>query len=135
MEQDSKILLRKNRILKNKSKGFSLFEVIVTILLLVVGFTTLLRMFSISMFADAEVENRTTALYLAQEAMDGLRDAASFAAVTNSTRANLGGDFADFDREVVVTGDPKQVSVAVYWDVKGDEQMINAVSLFANYDY
>ena len=45
------------------------------------------------------------------------------------------GDYTDFEKQITVAGDPKQVNVTIYWDVKGAEQNVNLVSLFADYDY
>ena len=66
-----------------------------------------------------------------------VKDAATYADIDGfaSARATLTGDFADFDREVTVSGDPKQVDVNVYWTVKGQDQSVNLVTLFTNYDY
>lgn len=117
--------------------GFTFLEILVAIILLVVGFSSILQVFSMGLFADADVESHTTALYLAQEKMEEIKDSATYAGINSfaSARASLTGNFADFDREVIVSGNPKQVNVIVYWDVKGVDQNINLVSLFANYDY
>ena len=122
---------------RSQQKGFSLLEVLLSIVLLVVGMTALLQVFSIGIFADADVENKTTALYLAQEKMEEIRDASLYADIDTfaSSRANLSGDFADFDREVTVSGEPKQVNVVTYWDVKGTDQRVELVSVFSDYDF
>jgi len=119
------------------SIGFTLIEVIIAIILLVVGLVSIINIFGISIFADSEVENRTIALSLAQEKMEEIRDATSYSNVDSfaSSKTSLTGDFTDFSREVTVSGTPKQVNVIVYWNAKSDEQNINLVSLFADYDY
>ena len=118
-------------------RGLTLLEVMITLIILVIGVIGLLQVFSTVMIADADVENTTTALYLAQEKMEEIRNAASYAAIDSyaATRANIGGAFADFDRAVTVSGSPKQVNVIVYWTTKGSGQNINLVSLFTDYDY
>lgn len=118
-------------------KGFTLLEMLVAIVLLTTGIAVTLRMMSMAMFADANTENALIALYLAQEKMEEIKDASSYAAIDSfaSAQASLSGDYADFDREVTVSGDPKQVNVIVYWDVKGAEQSLDLVTLFADYDY
>ncbi len=118
-------------------KGFSLIEVIITIVLLTVGVISILQMFSIGLFADAETENQTTAFYLAQEKMEEVRDASSYANIDSfaASKTALTGSFIDFSREVTVSGTPKQVNVIVYWNVKGAEQSVDLVSLFADYNY
>ncbi len=119
------------------NRGFTLLEALITIVILVVGVVALLQVFSIGMFADTGVENATVALNLTQEKMEEIKDVSFYFDIDSfvSARANLGGDFADFDREVTVSGDPKQVNVVVYWTVKGEDQSINLVTLFADYDY
>jgi prepilin-type N-terminal cleavage/methylation domain-containing protein len=118
-------------------KGFTLLEMLVTIVVLTVGVVSVLRMMSIGIFADTNTENSTIAFYLAQEKMEEIKDASSYPNIDTfaSTRAALSGDFSDFDRAVTVSGDPKQVNVIVYWSVKGQDQSVNLVSLFADYDY
>lgn len=118
-------------------KGFTLLEMLVTVVLLTTGLVAILRMMSMGMFADVNVENATVAHYLAQEKMEEIKDAGSYSDVDSfsSARAALAGDFADFDREVTVAGDPKQVNVIVYWAVKGQDQSVDLVTLLADYDY
>lgn len=118
-------------------QGFTLLEMLVTIVLLTAGIVTLLRMAGMGMFADVNAQNAATALYLAQEKMEEIKDASSYSGIDSfaSARAALSGDFAAFDREVTVSGDPKQVDVTVYWTVKGQDQSVDLVTLFADYDY
>lgn len=118
-------------------KGFTLLEMLVTIMLLSVGIVSILRMMSMAMFADVDAENATIALYLAQEKMEEIKDASSYSNIDSfaASKAALTGDYTDFQREVTVSGDPKQVNVLVYWTTKGDELNIDLVSLFENYDY
>lgn len=118
-------------------KGFTLLEMLVTIVLLTAGIVSILRMMSMGMFADTDAENATIALYLAQEKMEEIKDASSYANIDTFAEAQtaLTGDYADFDREVTVSGGPKQVNVIVYWTTKGDELNVDLVSLFEDYDY
>lgn len=118
-------------------KGLTLLEMLITIVLLTVGIVAILRMMSIAIFVDTNTENSIVAFYLAQEKMEEIKDASSYSNIDTfaATRATLSGDFSDFDRAVTVSGDPKQVNVIVYWSVKGQDQSIDLVSLFADYDY
>ena len=122
---------------RSSANAFTFLEVLATVVLLVVGMVSVLQILSSTIFVDADVEHATKALYLAQEKMEEIKDASTYAAIDSFVlaRTNVGGDFADFDREVTVSGDPKQVNVIVYWNVKGADQNINLVSLFANYGY
>lgn len=122
-------------------KGFTLLEMLVTIILLTVGITSILQMAGMAIVADTNLENVTIARYLAQETMEEIKGAASYSDIDNFilTRSSLTGvgnkDFVDFDREVTVSGDPKQVNVTVYWTVKGQDQSVELVTLFTDYDY
>ena len=118
-------------------KGFTLLEMLVTIVLLTIGIASILQMMSIAIFADTNTENSAIAYYLAQETMEDIKDASSYSNIDSfaASRASLSGDFSDFDREVTVSGTPKQVNVIVYWSIKGQDQSIDLVSLFADYDY
>lgn len=118
-------------------KGFTLLEMLVTIVLLTAGIVSILRMMSMALFADTNIENSAIAFYLAQETMEEIKDASSYSNIDSfaASRASLSGDFVDFDQEVTVSGNPKEVNVIVYWSMKGQDQSINLVSLFADYDY
>lgn len=120
------------------SKGFTLIEVLLTIVLLTSGLVALMQMLSISVYADGQVEMRDTALHLAKGKMEEIRNAASFASVDDfaATKTVMAGDFADFSQEVTVSGtDLKEVHVLMYWTSKGDEQSLDVASLFTDYGY
>ena len=119
-------------------KGFTLLEMLIPVILLTVGITSILRIFSMVMIADTNLENVTIARYLAQEAMEEVKDADSYLDIDDfaSERTDLTGDFDDFDRAVTVSGgDPKQVDVIVYWTEKGQDKSVDLVTLFTDYDY
>gem|GEM_PF-2469429 len=117
--------------------GFTILEMVVSILLLVVGTVATLDMFGIGMRADASIENSTIALALAQEEMELIKDAGSWDAIDSfaSPRTNMEGDYLDFDKEVVVSGDPKNVQVIIYWNARGVDQTLQLSTLFTNYNY
>ncbi len=118
-------------------KAFTLLEILMTVVLLTVGITSIMKIVGMGMFADVNAEKAIIAGYLAQETMEEIKGAASYADVDNfiASRAALGGDFSDFDRAVTVAGDPKQVNVIVYWTVKGQDQSVDLVTLLTDYDY
>lgn len=118
-------------------KGFTLLEMLVTMVLLTAGITSILQITSMAMFADTNLEHKTVARYLAQETMEEIKGASSYSDIDSfaSPRSALSGDFAAFDRLVTVSGDPKQVDVTVYWTEKDQEQSVSLVTLFTNYDY
>ncbi|MDP8212752.1 MAG: prepilin-type N-terminal cleavage/methylation domain-containing protein [Candidatus Zapsychrus exili] len=119
------------------TRAFTLLEVMLAIIVLAIGIVSLISMLGISLRADIDVDKKTIAFYLAQEKLEEIKDAFSYANIDSFAfnRVSIGGDFSDFDREVVVSGDPKQVSTTVYWSDKSDELNINLVTLFADYDY
>ncbi len=121
-------------------KGFTLLEILITIVLLTAGLTSILRAMSMGMAAESSLtgsENDAIAKYLAQEKMEEIKDASSYANIDSfvATKAALSGDYSNFERAVTVSGDPKQVNVIVYWMVNSIEQSIDLVTLFADYDY
>ena len=119
------------------NKGFGLLEIILTILIFTVGMVSLLQAANSAIYADGHLTNLSLAIQLAQEKMEEIKGASSYAAVDGYAlpRTNIGGDFAGFDREVAVSGDPKQVEVNVYWGLAGDEQTISLVTLVADYNF
>ena len=119
-------------------RGFTILEMLISVIMLVVGTIAMINVLSIAMAAAASVEHSSVALTLAQEQMESIKDAASWTDIDTfvSPRTNIGGSYADFDREVTVDGnDPKQVDVIVYWNVKGAVQQISLSTLMSNYNY
>ncbi len=120
---------------KNSSKGFTLLEIIISLAVLVVGVISLVTMFGSGLNIAGVSEQSSTAIFLAQERMEQLRNE-TYANIINEARSALG--FASFDREVVVMypqspdTDIKQVTVNVYWPVKSGEGKIELVSYFVN---
>jgi len=105
-----------------KKSGFTLLEVLLTIILMVTGSVLLLQALATGLFAGGQNENDLVAINLAQEKMENLRNTA-YASIANETKAVVPG-FSAFQREVVVTtpqSNLKQVTVNVYWASKGSE--------------
>ena len=119
------------------NRGFTLLEMLVTIVLLTAGIVAILQMMSRTLYADSAVEHYTIAYYLAQERMEQIKDASSYANIDSyaQARTDLTGDYAAYDREVTVSGDPKQVNVIIYWSEGGQDQSVDLVTLLADYDY
>lgn len=118
-------------------KGFTLLEAMITIVFLVIGVAAVFSLFSMTSTLDVNNDFKSAAINLSQEAMEEIKDAATYGDVDSfaQARANLGGDFSDFDREVTVSGDPKQVNVTVYWTEKGENQRVELITLLSDYDY
>jgi type II secretory pathway pseudopilin PulG len=117
--------------------GFTILEVLISFVLLLIGTVATLDMFGIGMRADANVESSTIALALAQEQMELIKGAGYWSDIDSfaSSRVNIGGDYSDFDKEVLVSGDPKNVQVIIYWNVLGGDQRVELSTLFADYNF
>ena len=117
--------------------GFTILEMLISIVLLVVGTVATLNMFGIGMTADADIENSTIALGLAREEMEAVKDAGSWNAIDSfaSPRTNMGGIYQSFDKEVIVSGDPKMVQVVIYWNARGGDRTVELATLLTNYNY
>jgi len=128
-------------ILKDRShQGFSLLEVLLTVVLLTVGSIALMRALSLGVFADTLIENNVIALNLAREKMEEIQNESVFSSIVdenrNSNEAGLGTFSQGYDREVNVTdiaSDLKQIEVSVFWTVKGQEISLDLASYKADY--
>jgi len=109
----------------------------ISAVLLVVATLATLEMFGHGMVADANIEHSTIALALAQGEMELIKNAGSWSAIDSfaSPSANLGGAFHDFNQEVIVSGDPKDVSVIISWMGRGGVQNLVLDTLLADYNY
>lgn len=118
-----------NSMNMKKQNGFTLFEVLLTIVLITIGFTALMQAISAGFFAGGQNENSLVAVNLAQEKMEEIRNK-SYANVVNEAKSAVSG-FSVFQREVAVTAAQaglKEVSVKVYWFAKQDELNVNLVT-------
>ena len=108
-------------------------EVLLTIILITAGFAGLMEVFSRGLFAGDENETEFSAVTLAQEKMECIRNTA-FSSIVNEAKAPVPG-FPVFRREVVVTTprtNLKQVAVNVYWFTKNMELNTGLVTYVSN---
>lgn len=87
--------------------------------LVTTGSVVLLRALATGLFAGRENANEATAVWLAQEKMEEMRNE-TFAGIAGEARAAVSG-FSPYEREVVVgavQAGLKQVAVNVYWTSK-----------------
>lgn len=118
--------LLKNR---NREEGFSLLEIMLTIVLFGTGFAMLLQVVSTCLFVGGQNEDTIIAANLIQEKIEELRNAA-YAAIASEVKAAVTG-FSAFERQVDVTIPQtglKQISVTVYWFAKAAETSTNMVT-------
>lgn len=122
---------------RTMKKGFTLLEVLISLIILVVGVIAIIWAFSSGIFASTDVENVDLALNIAQANMETIKDKA-FADIDtdieiSSLVSNQG--FSDF----TVTGDvaegnnPMQVDVTVAWNVKGGQTNVTLTTLVVDY--
>ncbi len=120
-------------------RGFTLIELLITIVLAASGLMALMHVLSVAIFADSDLEYSLTALNLANEKLEELKDNGYSHANLNTgthTESSISGfDFVD-DRIVTVSEvytDLKDVQVEVRWTQKGGQQSVNVRTYIANY--
>ncbi len=112
-----------------KNRGFTLLEVLLTIILMVIGSVLLLQALATGIFVGGENETELVATNLAQEKTEELRNK-SYPNITNETKDVVSG-YPAFQREVVMTivqSGLKQVNVNMYWFTKADELNVSLVT-------
>ena len=114
-------------------KGFTLFEIIITVVIFVTGVAAIAWAFSVGLFATADVENVDLALNIAQGKMEEIKNTA-FASLADSG-PTPDANFLNFDVTVNVAEgqNPMQADVTVAWDVKGEQTSIKLTTLITNY--
>jgi len=113
--------------------GFTLLEVLLTLLLVTSAFLALSSAFSLGLSASGNNEGLAVANVLAQEKMEEMRNK-SYANVSSEAKAAVSG-FSAYQREVAVTTPQtglKQVTVTVSWYHKDDELTASLVTYVSN---
>lgn len=92
MQSNMKMINLKNeKYLTNKGeRGFTLLETLIAIFIMTVAFTALLTLMTTSMFSARYANNEITATYLAQEAMDYIRNDRDTTAFLNNNWSSGG---------------------------------------------
>ena len=131
-------------------QGFTLIEVLIAIILIVSGLVALMQVMSVAIFADSTLEYRLTALNLANEKLEELKDdgyshANLDPASSPFTEASISGfDFVDQRQWTVDYVDAnlstsvsdtglKDVTVQVQWTQKGGTQSVAVETLIGDY--
>jgi prepilin-type N-terminal cleavage/methylation domain-containing protein len=116
-------------------QGFTLIELLIAIVLAASGLMALMQLIGVAIFADSDLEYSLTALNLANEKLEELKDS-DYSSVTSATESSISGfPFAD-DRVVTVSEvntDLKDVQVEVRWTQKGGQQSIQLRTYIADY--
>ena len=108
------------------SRGFTLLEILVSIVLLTIGVIAIIGLFSANFIGSIDAENTAIAVNLAEKRMEEIRNLDFDTGIVNEAKASVSG-FAGFERQVVVAEpetDLKYVTVTAYWTYKTDEVSI-----------
>ena len=122
---------------RSQKKGFTLIELLIAVVLIVTGLVTLMGIMSVAIVADASLEYRLTALNLANEKIEELKDVA-FGSITAGTETGSSIGFDWLSQRVVSINEPygpnllKEVTVTVEWAEKGSTQSIAVNTFIAN---
>ncbi len=131
-------------------QGFTLIELLIAIVLVATGLMVLMQVMGVAIFADSNLEYRLTALNLANEKLEELKnDGYSHAnlepAGSPFTEASISGfDFVDQRQWTVDYVDAnlstsvsdtgiKDVTVEVQWTQKGGTQSVAVETLIGDY--
>lgn len=131
-------------------QGFTLIEVLIAIILIVSGLVVLMQVMSVAIFADSTLEYRLTALNLANEKLEELKDdgyshANLDPASSPFTEAFISGfnfvdqrqwtvDYVDANLSTSVSDTGlKDVTVQVQWTQKGGTQSVAVETLIGDY--
>lgn len=104
---------------KKGSQGFTLIEVLISIVILSVGLLGMAALAVGIINANRFNSEMTTATTLAQDKMEDIQRV-GYATAADETKATMPSPFSDYKREVTVTADTpatdmKTVSVKIYW--------------------
>ena len=117
------------------TKGFTLIELLIAIVLIVVGSVALMGAMSTGICADAALEYRLTALNLANEKLEELKDS-DYSLVTSATESSISG-FSWVDDRIVTVSEVdtglKDVQVEVRWTQKSSTQSVAVETYIADY--
>ena len=119
-------------LIRSRNPGFTLLEILITVVLLTIGVIALSQAFSTTLLTSTDTENVDLGLNIAQAKMETLRNTA-FASIASSG-PTADSNFSNFNVTVTVTGtDPKQIDVTAAWNVKGGSTSVGLTTLKANY--
>lgn len=128
----------------HRQSGFTLLEILITLVVLAIGIISLVRVVSLGIFADTEVENRMIALSLAMEKMEELKDTAignfNDADLSSGTHSESVAGFPFVSRREWVVSTYggallnrlKDLKVQVFWESKGSSTSVELETLLVN---
>lgn len=123
---------------RQEARGFTLIELLIAAVLIVVGLIALMGTVSVGIRADANLEHRITALNLANEKIEELKNAA-FSSISADAETGSAIGFDWVDQRTVSIDEPygpnllKNIKVTVQWTQKGSVQSVVVDTSIANY--
>jgi type II secretion system protein I len=118
-----------------KSKGFTLLEVLLVLIILTAVLVPLLQVLSSGLLASDEVKNTNTAAILAQKKLEELRDT-SFTSISSEAKTTI-ASYPAYSRQVIVSTpqtDLKDIQVIVFWRPgTGVETSVSIETLISNF--
>jgi Tfp pilus assembly protein PilV len=129
-------LMKKSTIKSTHASGFTLLEVLLVIIMLMLVFIPLLQMLATGMSASEEVKSTNTAVMLAQKKLEEIRNISSWGSITAESLTALSPTYPAYSRQVSVTdlGNLKDVRVMVYWGTGGQKaDSISIETYISNY--
>jgi prepilin-type N-terminal cleavage/methylation domain-containing protein len=113
-----------------KQRGFTLLEILITLVIFTVGIAAIMTVFSTGLLSSSDIENTTIGMNLAQRRIEEFRNRNYDTGIVSEVRAAVSG-FSGFERAVAVTEpetDLKQVIVTTYWTFKGDDVSLSLIT-------
>jgi prepilin-type N-terminal cleavage/methylation domain-containing protein len=127
--------MRSKSLPRAKSRGFTLLEVLLVIVLLVAVFFPLLQMLSSGLLVSNEVKGTNTAVILAQQKIESLKNTA-FDSIASESKATI-ESYPAYSRRVLVSSPQtnlKDVKVIVYWRPDtGSETSVSVETFISNF--
>ncbi|MEA3347345.1 MAG: prepilin-type N-terminal cleavage/methylation domain-containing protein [Candidatus Auribacterota bacterium] len=112
-----------------KKSGFTLLEILLTIVLFSAGVAALIQVFGMGMFAAEDTQHTLVATNLAREKLEEIKNKA-YADISGEAKAQLSA-FTFFQRELTVSTPQtglKLITVNVYWTVRDQEQTVSLIT-------
>lgn len=118
-------------------QGFTLIEVLIAIVLAASGLMILMQLMGVAIFADSDLEYSLTALNLANEKLEELKNSNDYNSIVTSPPETSIPGFSWVDDRVVDVNEVetglKNVQVEVRWTQKGGQQSIKVRTYIADY--
>ncbi|MFH1709644.1 MAG: prepilin-type N-terminal cleavage/methylation domain-containing protein [bacterium] len=118
-----------------RSKGFTLLEVLLVLIIIAAVLVPLLQAFSSGLMASSEVKDTNTAAVLAQKKIEEIKDTA-FASVSSEAKTTI-SSYPAYSSQVIVStpqNNLKDVQVIVFWRPgTGGETSVSIETLISNF--